>query len=213
VKKTADQNFYDRLGVGFGASSFEINHAYKENRQLYHEDSLVTYSLLSGAEREEILTGLEEAYLTLIDEEKRSRYDQSLLECGILMEKGPPRDDRRRFRLITSDSQKSSANSALVMRQELKGMVPSNPVIQEILSREVLCGVDLKTIRGELGVSLEVIAEMTKIRIVFLRAIEEDEFERTPSRMFLKSFLKAYAQSLGLEADVVASRYLRRIEN
>jgi cytoskeletal protein RodZ len=31
--------------------------------------------------------------------------------------------------------------------------------------------------------------------------------------MFLKSFLKAYAQSLGLDADFVVSRYLKRINN
>jgi len=207
-----EQNFYELLGVEFNASAFEINRAYKENYQLYHEDSLVSYSLLSGEERRQILARLDEAYSTLIDEEKRSRYDQSLVECGILKEGMESQDEPRAVRL-TSDSEHSPINTILTIREEMKAAVSSNPVIQEILTHDVLWGKDLKRIRDELGVSLETIAEMTKVRIIFLRAIEDDEFEKAPSRMFLKSFLKAYAQSLGLDADFVASRYLKRINN
>ena len=207
-----DQNFYELLGVEFNASAFEINRAYKENYQLYHETSLVSYSLLSGEERRQILARLDEAYSTLIDEEKRSRYDQSLVECGILKEGMESKDEPRAVRLM-SDSEHSPINTILTIRDEMKAAVSSNPVIQEILTHDVLWGKDLKRIRDELGVSLETIAEMTKVRIIFLRAIEDDEFEKAPSRMFLKSFLKAYAQSLGLDADFVASRYLKRINN
>ena len=207
-----EQNFCELLGVEFNASAFEINRAYKENYQLYHEDSLVSYSLLSGEERRQILARLDEAYSTLIDEEKRSRYDQSLVECGILKEGMESQDEPRALRLM-SDSEHSPINTILTIRDEMKAAVSSNPVIQEILTHDVLWGKDLKTIRAELGVSLETIAEMTKVRIIFLRAIEDDEFEKAPSRMFLKSFLKAYAQSLGLDADFVASRYLKRINN
>ena len=67
----------------------------------------------------------------------------------------------------------------------------------------------MKRMREALGVSLEILTEMTKIRTIFLRAIEEDEYEKAPSAMFLKSYVKAYAQSLGLDADFVASRYLK----
>jgi len=207
-----DQNFYELLGVEFNASAFEINRAYKENYQLYHETSLVSYSLLSGEERRQVLARLDEAYSTLIDEEKRSRYDQSLVECGILKEGMESQDEPRAVRLM-SDSEHSPINTILTIRDEMKAAVSSNPVIQEILTHDVLWGKDLKRIRDELGVSLETIAEMTKVRIIFLRAIEDDEFEKAPSRMFLKSFLKAYAQSLGLDADFVASRYLKRINN
>jgi len=212
MKRLLEQNFYELLGVEFDASTFEINRAYKEIYQLYREDSLVSYSLFSGEERRQILARLDEAYSTLIDEEKRSRYDQSLVECGILNEGMESQDEPRAVRLM-SDSKHSTINTILTIRDEMKAAVSSNPVIQEILTHDVLWGKDLKRIRDELGVSLETIAEMTKVRIIFLRAIEDDEFEKAPSRMFLRSFLKAYAQSLGLDADFVASRYLKRIDN
>jgi len=208
MKRLIKQNFYELLGIEFDASSFEINRAYKDNYQLYHEDSLVSYSLFSREEREEILAKLDEAYSTLIDEKKRSLYDQSLIECGILKEGMKSQNGRRRIGLL-SDSKHSTNNTILAIREELKAMVSSNAVIQQILTHDVLRGEDLKRIREELGVSLEILTEMTKIRTIFLRAIEEDEYEKAPSGMFLKSYVKAYAQSIGLDADFVASRYLK----
>jgi len=91
-------------------------------------------------------------------------------------------------------------------------MVSSNSEIQEILTHDDLWGRDLKRIREELGVTLEALAEMTRVRILFLRAIEDDEVEKVPSLIFLRSFLRAYAQSIGLDADIVANRYLARIK-
>jgi len=212
MKRLMEQNFYELLGIEFDVSSFEVSRAYKENYQLYHEDSLVSYSLFSREEREKILARLDEAYATLIDEKKRSGYDQSLIECGILKEGMKSQDGRKTIGLL-SDSKVSTNNTILAIRNELKAMVSSNPVIQEILTRDALWGKDLKRIRDELGVSLEIIREMTKVRMTFLRAIEEDEYEKAPSRMFLKSYVKVYAQSIGLDGDFVASRYLNKISD
>jgi curved DNA-binding protein CbpA len=212
MKKLGDLNFYELLEVAFDAPPFEIHHAYQEMYQLYHEDSLASYSFFSREEREEILTKLDEAYSTLIDEKKRSHYDQLLIERGILEEGMQYQRDQKTLSLM-SNSKRSSTNATLRIRNKLKVIVSSNPIIQEILTHDVLSGKDLKKIRDELGVSLEMIAEMAKVRIVFLRAIEDDQFEKTPSRMFLKSFLKAYAQCIGLDADIVASRYLKRIND
>lgn len=212
MKRLTEQNFYELLGIEFDVSPFEINRAYKENYQLYHGDSLVSYSLFSREEREAILARLDEAYATLIDEKKRSRYDQSLVECGILKEGMKSQEGRKTIGLIT-DSKVSTNNTILTIRNELKAMVSSNPVIQEILTQNALRGKDLKRIRDELGVSLEIIREMTKVRMIFLQAIEEDEYEKAPSRVFLKSYVKAYAQSIGLDGDLVASRYLNRMND
>ena len=212
MKKLGDLNFYERLEVASDASPFEIHHAYQEMYQLYAEDSLASYSFFSREEREEILAKLDEAYSTLIDEKKRSHYDQLLIERGILEEGIQYQRDWKTLSLM-SNSKRSSTNATLRIRNKLKAIGSSNPIIQEILTHDVLSGKDLKKIRNELGVSLEMIAEMVKVRIVFLRAIEEDQFEKTPSRMFLKSFLRAYAQCIGLDANIVASRYLKRIND
>ncbi len=211
MKRFTEQNFYDLLGIEFDASAYEINRAYKELCQLYHEDSLASYSFFSQEEREEILTALNAAYSTLIDKEKRSQYDQSLKGDGLLGKEMESMGGREKHRLIPG-SNAFTNNTVLTIRSELRAMVSSNPEIQEILEHEALWGRDLKRIREELGVSLEAVAEMTKVRILFLRAIEDDKAEKIPSLIFLKSFLRAYAQSVGLDADIVANRYLAGIK-
>ena len=212
MKKLDALNFYELLEVAFDASPFEIHHAYKEMFQLYHEDSLASYSFFSRGEREEILAKLNEAYSTLMDEKKRSQYDQILIEQGVLEEEMQYQRDRKKLSLLPH-SKRPSADTALRIRDRLKIMVSSNAMIQEILAHDVLSGSDLKKIRDELGVSLEEIAETVKVRMAYLRAIEEDQFEKAPSRIFLKGFVRAYAQYIGLDADIVASRYLIRINN
>jgi curved DNA-binding protein CbpA len=212
MKRLKDLNFYELLEVAFDASPFEVHQAYKEMVQLYHGDSLASYSFFSKEEREEILAKLDEAYSTLMDEKRRSLYDQSLIELGILDKATQYQRDRTKLSLM-HDVKRPAANTALRIRDRLKPIASSNPVIQEILANDVLSGKDLKKIRDELGVSLEQIAEMVKVRIVYLHAIEDDQFEKTPSRIFLKGFLRAYAQCMGLDADIVASRYLKRIRD
>jgi curved DNA-binding protein CbpA len=212
MKRLKDLNFYELLEVAFDASPFEVHQAYKEMVQLYHGDSLASYSFFSKEEREEILAKLDEAYSTLMDEKRRSLYDQSLIELGILDKATQYQRDRTKLSVM-HDVKRPAVNTALRIRNRLKPIASSNPVIQEILANDVLSGKDLKKIRDELGVSLEEISEMVKVRIVYLHAIEDDQFEKTPSRIFLKGFLRAYAQCMGLDADIVANRYLKRIHD
>ena len=212
MKRLEDLNYYELLEIAYDVSPFEVHQAYKEMIQLYHDDSLASYSFFSKEEREGILTRLEEAYSTLMDERRRSHYDQLLLERGILEKAAPSQRDRTKVSLVY-DPKRFAANTALRIRDRLKPIASSNPVIQEILANDVLSGNDLKKIRDELGISLEEISGMVKVRIVYLHAIENDQFEKTPSRIFLKGFLRAYAQCMGLDADAVASRYLKRIHD
>jgi curved DNA-binding protein CbpA len=212
MKRLGDLNYYELLEVAFNASSLEIHHAYKEMYELYHEDSIASYSFFPREEREEILAKLEEAYSTLIDEKKRSHYDHLLMERGILEEEMQYQKDRKTLGLVTN-SERSNNNTTLKIRNRLKSIVSSNPTIQEILNQDVLSGKDLKKIRDELGVPLEMISEMVKVRMAYLQAIEDDQIEKAPSRVFLKGFLKAYADCIGLDADIVASRYLKRISD
>ena len=72
MKKFDGLNHYEILKIPVNSSFFEIKRAYKDALSLYGEDSLVTYALLSKAERDEILNEIENAFLTLTDEKKRT---------------------------------------------------------------------------------------------------------------------------------------------
>lgn len=57
------------------------------------------------------------------------------------------------------------------------------------------------------GISLEHIAEQTRIGVASLRALELDDRERLPARVFLVGHIRAYAQAIGLNPDEVVLRF------
>jgi cytoskeletal protein RodZ len=64
---------------------------------------------------------------------------------------------------------------------------------------------DLARVRKRAGVSLEDIAEQTKISLRFLQAIEEEEFKKLPGGIFSTSYLRQYATAIGYdEAELLA---------
>lgn len=66
----------------------------------------------------------------------------------------------------------------------------------------------LRAIREQKNISLEQIQQDTKIRIKYLRAIEEGELSMIPGgQVYVKGFLKSYAESIGLQPSVVLNQY------
>jgi DNA-binding transcriptional regulator YiaG len=169
---------------------------------------MVIYSLFSDQERKEIRARLDEAFATLINEKARYEYDQTLIQQGAMKEGSQYWGARIKLAPVGSNG---PTNPALQAEGEEPQAVV-NSVVKEILSQEVLTGMDLKRLRTELGVSLEQIAEWTKIRPSMLRCIEEDQFHELPSRLHLKSFLKAYVQYLHLDPESIVERYMNRIQ-
>jgi len=66
----------------------------------------------------------------------------------------------------------------------------------------------LATIRRNRGISLEQIAESTKISVRSLEAIERGEFRKLPGGIYATSYLRQYAQAIDYdEADLLAAYY------
>lgn len=68
-------------------------------------------------------------------------------------------------------------------------------------------GQDLKRERELRGISLQEIANSTKISMRFLEALEQDRLDLLPGKFFVKAILRVYAQSIGLEENSVLNRY------
>jgi len=69
----------------------------------------------------------------------------------------------------------------------------------------------LSKLRQRKGVSLEDIAEKTKISIRFLRAIEDEEFEKLPGGIFNTSYIRQYAQAIDHEESELLEYYNLRM--
>jgi len=60
-------------------------------------------------------------------------------------------------------------------------------------------GEQLQEARKGIGVSLEKAAAATKIKVEYLRALEEGDYAALPPRAYVKGFLKIYGHYLSLE--------------
>ena len=69
---------------------------------------------------------------------------------------------------------------------------------------------NLSRLREKNGISLEQIANQTKISIGFLRAIEAEEFEKLPGGLFATSYLRQYAALAGIDESDLLSQYSLR---
>ena len=62
----------------------------------------------------------------------------------------------------------------------------------------------LKAIRTRQGLSLQQVAKLTHIQAQQLQAIETGSWIQLPEAIYVKGFLKRYAQSLGLDGIAIA---------
>jgi cytoskeleton protein RodZ len=68
-------------------------------------------------------------------------------------------------------------------------------------------GATLRGTRERRGMSLESLAESTKINIGILRALENDDLEKMPALIYSRGFVKTYAREIGLDPDDTAEQY------
>ncbi len=211
MKSFEEQNYYEMLDLPTSASPFDIRHAYKTALQIYGDDSIVSYSFFSGDERTGVLANLERAFLTLINDQSRMEYDRSLITAGLMQENEQYRSAPKKP-IPLFDLEETGNVTRMVFPHTEKALFPpvELPVVREIMSKDSLTGQDLRRIRIELGITLEQIIEIIKVRRGLLTAIEEDRCEELPSMLHLKSFLRAYAECLRLDPDEVAARYLKQ---
>jgi cytoskeletal protein RodZ len=78
-------------------------------------------------------------------------------------------------------------------------------------SRPRICPLDLPRFRKKAGISLEQIADRTKISLRFLRAIEAEEFEKLPGGIFSTSYIRQYAALISYDEAELLTQFDRKM--
>jgi Uncharacterized protein conserved in bacteria len=73
-------------------------------------------------------------------------------------------------------------------------------------------GQALREARTERGIELTEVERVTKIRVKFLVAMEEDRWEELPAPAYARGFLSIYARYLGLDDGALLERYKSTVE-
>jgi cytoskeletal protein RodZ len=73
-------------------------------------------------------------------------------------------------------------------------------------------GQTLREARTERGIVLSEVERVTKIRVKFLRAMEEDRWDELPAPAYARGFLDIYARYLDLDAEALLEQYTETAE-
>lgn len=211
IKKFKDLNYYELLRISCNASSFEIRQAYKHILAIYEENALATYALFNEDERKLILSKIENAFLTLMDYERRKAYDSNLVRRGevpdiILTD----REKKEAIPIFHISKARADNNSSVKIKKKMQEK-RAGDLASTMLKRDQISGKDLKNLRESLGIELEEIFQVTKISPTALVAIEKDDVVNLPPRIYLISFLKSYAEALQLDPKQVVDGYIKNI--
>ena len=71
-------------------------------------------------------------------------------------------------------------------------------------------GARLRYERERRQIALRSIAEQTKIGVPLLEGLERDDASRWPSGIFRKSFIRAYADAIGIDPEPVVREFMER---
>ncbi len=92
-------------------------------------------------------------------------------------------------------------------------VISSDQRVDDILAETQQCdGPAIRRLREARGVTVDQINQSTKISLMNLRFIEEDNLDALPAPVYLRGYLQQIAQLLGVDSARVVSGYMARFE-
>lgn len=107
------------------------------------------------------------------------------------------------------DSRMFENRLGIVRRVDIVKTRAPSPEFEEMLTKEnEFRGAFLRKIREYRGITLDELADFTKIRRAYLNCLEEEEFESLPAAVFVRGFVVQAAKALKLPHEKVALHYM-----
>ena len=198
MKSISEQNHYEILETQPTATREEIERAYRLALATYSEDSLAGYSVFAEGDAAALRERVEMAYRVLSDSRMRSEYDATLeLEPE---DELPP----------------AEPSAPLVPVENAFGESPVPLHHDELMHLDDgsgdFDGQRLRHFRIRCGMEIDDIARVTKINPAYLRFIEAERFADLPASVYVRGFVTAYANCVGLDGKGVAASYMKRFD-
>jgi curved DNA-binding protein CbpA len=195
-------SFYDVLELTSDATPQEIRSAYLRLKASYSKDNIANYSIYSREETEQMLQKIEEAYLILANPERRRAYDIShqgsaMDSSGFMSMEEVPAP------VMPSIHSSPVASTPLFNSPEADGM---------ILTETDWSGSAIRRVRESKRITLEDLADHTRISKAYLMALEEENFQKLPAIPYVRGFLQQISRRLKLPTDIVIKQYMERLK-
>jgi hypothetical protein len=102
------------------------------------------------------------------------------------------------LRFDFNEASRSVGNGQALSLQELGALIEANGYDGRLLA----------AVRQARGLTMEAVAEATKISTRYVQALETNAFDRLPSAIFVRGYLKEIARVLELEPEALTEGYL-----
>lgn len=203
-------DYYALLDLSPNASKLDIINAYRHAKLTYRKDALAVYSLYDEEELASIRKEIDQAYAVLSDREKRRAYDA---EHGFAP--ADPADRRGRDGAAYREAPESDVQEKTgqhegdnVVRLHHRRQPDYDPDLERrIQGADSFPGQLLREVREYRCITLQDVAEHTRISLAYLQAIENEDVACLPAMPYLKGYLGQYAAEIGLEPHRVVHGY------
>jgi flagellar biosynthesis protein FlhG len=200
----SEQNHYEILEISNDATADDIERAFRMAQSTYADDSLAGYSVFGEGEASAIRERVEIAYRVLSDAEARLAYDAEL-------------DGIPALPAAEVESGDEGFEPVGALEEVAISLEPSSVNEMEVLEAleeegGEFDGARLRRSRLRAGIELEEISGITKINPTYLRFIEEDRYAELPAPVYVRGFVRAYADCVGLDSANVAASYMKQFE-
>jgi curved DNA-binding protein CbpA len=188
-------NHYALMGIEPGATTEQVEKAFRYLIELYGDEALATYSLLDPGEAKQMRAQLREAYDVLRDPVRRLEYD---VRHGLIGSRAPSMGGELLGVAVGAGVGGADNGDKTARAGRADPMVLPEPVNGGVL----------KAYREARGIRLREIADTTKITLRYLEYIEADRYSALPAAVYLRGFLQEYARALGLDPRRTSEAYL-----
>ena len=216
------KNYYEVLEIEANATPNQIENAYIRARNAYSGESVALYSLMTKEECDSILSQIEEAYSVIGFPEKRREYDRlrGFNQSGMGASSKTNNtihtinaiDKRPKDTIQYEDfgSNLIEAKVSKLMAQKKFGLdYEENPEMEKKMAECIeYSGPFLKQIREYKNVTIERLAEMTRISKTHLTAIENVDIPKLPADVYVRGYVYQVAKVLKLNPEQVASSFM-----
>lgn len=223
------KNYYEVLEIESFSTPAQIEQAYIRARNAYSGDSVALYSLMTKDECDAILQQIEEAYSVIGFPEKRREYDRlrGFNQSGFVQ--SPEAQPLHTVHSIDSRPKDSvqyedfgsnliEAKVSKISAQKKFGLDYEENSEMETRIRDCTewTGTFLKEVREYKQVTIDRMAEMTRISKTHITAMEAEDVKKLPADVYVRGYVYQYAKVLKLNPESVASSfilYFKKLKN
>jgi len=203
------QSYYEILEIAEDATLQEVERAYLNAKETYSPNSSALYSMFSKEEALELHRLIEEAYNTLSNTSLRKAYDSENLNLSF-----DAGDDFYEIPAQTPLKRDVKKDSVKMSRGCITGEFKPDPSIEGKIEKLDDCsGSFLQKIRTYKNIPLDDLSKFSKISKTNILAVENEDFDSLPAKVFVRGFVSQIAKLLGLDHVTFTKEYMANFDD